>query len=81
MKSTAVALMFGFFSKRAARLLTELTGRGGTESALSRVIDSGTKAAAGCFGEERISPTMVKKDATKKIATCISLRKHWHIMI
>jgi hypothetical protein len=25
--------------------------------------------------------TMVKRDATKKIATCISLRKHWHIMI
>ena len=79
MKSTAVALMFGFFSKRAARLLTDLAGRGGTEGALSR--GSGTKAAAGCVGRERISPTMVKRDATKKIATCISLRKHWHIMI
>ena len=75
--------MFGFFSKRAARLLTDLAGRGGTEGALSR--GSGTKAAAGCVGRERISPTMVKtmvkRDATKKIATCISLRKHWHIMI
>jgi hypothetical protein len=24
---------------------------------------------------------MVKRDSTKKIATCISLRKHWYIMI
>lgn len=78
MKSTAVALMFGFSSKRAARLLTELAGRGGTESALSR--GSGPKAAAGCVGRERMSPTMVRTNTTNEIAKRINVARQWESM-
>ena len=79
MKSTAVALMFGFSSNALARLLTDLAGRGGTEGVLSR--GSGTKAAAGCVDRERMSPTMVRTNTTNAIAKRINVVRHWESMI